>query len=120
MAMVYTASSLALAALEMLVHLPPAMRRSGGLPRLIAVGLDVPDAEIIPFDAASLPTDYGIPDCRTVGDAWISGGNGLGLAVPSRVIGREVNVVLNPAHAAMAQVQIFVQEEFEFDDRLGI
>lgn len=119
-AMVYTASSLALAAVETLVHLPAAMRRTGGLPRLIAIGLDVPDALIKSFDVALLPTDYGIPDCRAAGDAWINSGDGLGLAVPSRVIAHEVNVVLNPAHTAMSVVQILIQEEFYFDDRLGI
>lgn len=119
-AMVYTASSLALATLEMLVHLPPAMRRAGGFPKFIAVCLEVPDPLIAPFDAASLPANYGIPDCRAVGDAWINGGASLGLAVPSRVIMREVNVVLNPAHTAIADVQITVQEDFLFDDRLGL
>lgn len=119
-AMVYTASSLALATLELLVHLPPAMRRTGGLPRLMAVGLDVPDDLISTFDAASLPPDYGIPDCRAAGDAWINGATTVALAVPSRVIAREMNILLNPLHAGMATVQIALQEEFQFDDRLGI
>lgn len=117
--MVYTASSLALAALEMLVHLPPSMRRKGGFPRLIAVCLEIPDALIIPLDVALLPTNYGIPDCCAAGNAWITGGASLGLAVPSRIVMREVNVVLNPAHADMAKVALVLQEDFHFDDRLG-
>ncbi len=100
------------------MHLPPAMRRKGGLPRLVAVCIDVPDLLITQFDAASLPANYGIPDCRAVGDAWIGGGVGLGLAVPSRVILREENVLLNPLHTDMAKVTLVLQEDFHFDDRL--
>jgi RES domain-containing protein len=119
-AMVYTASSLALAALEMLVHLPLGMRRTGGFPRLIAVCLDVPDTLIAPIDMASLPADYAVADCRAAGDAWITGGASLGMAVPSRVIIQEMNVILNPVHADMSKVKIIVQEDFHFDDRLGL
>ena len=118
--MIYTASSLALAALEMLVHLPPSMRRKGGFPHLIVVGLDVPDDLVTEFDVALLAPGYGIPDCRSAGDAWISGDNSLGLKVPSQLIRQEVNVLLNPAHKAMAEVQIKVQQAFHFDDRLGL
>jgi RES domain-containing protein len=118
--MVYTASSLALAALELLVHLPPAMRRMGGLPRLVAVGIDVPDALINRFDVAALAADYGIPDCRDAGDAWINGHKSLGLLVPSRVIPREGNVLLNPFHVAKSEVLIAVMEEFRLDERLGM
>lgn len=118
--MVYTASSLALAALEMLVHLPHSMRRAGGFPRFTAVCLEVPDALISPLNVASLPANYGLPDCRALGDAWITDGAGLGLAVPSRVILREVNVVLNPAHIDMTKAVIVLQEDFHFDDRLGV
>ena len=119
-AMVYCASSLALAALETLVHLPPAMRRNGALPQLLAVALDLPDDTIMTLDLAGLPPNYGIPDFRAVGDAWIKARKSLGLRVPSRVIAPEMNVVVNPAHLDMARVIVAGMEVFVFDDRLEL
>ena len=119
-AMVYCASSLALAALETLVHLPPSLRRTGALPQLLAVRLDVPDDTIMTLDRAGLPPNYGIPDLRAAGDAWIRTRQCLGLRVPSRVIAAEMNVVLNPAHPDMARVIVAGTEVFVFDDRLEL
>lgn len=114
--MVYCASSLALAALEVLVHLPPAMRRAGALPGLVAVGLDVPGDQIGQLDDSPAPVNLNV--CRLQGNQWIANRSGLGLSVHSAVITREKNVLLNPAHPAMADVRLVVQEPFEFDDRL--
>lgn len=111
--MVYCASSLALAALEVLVHLPPAMRRAGKLPELVAVALDVEDA----FLAAAGP-DPG-DDVRAIGDDWLMRRSSLGLIVRSRVIPREHNILLNPRHSAMANVRVALSEPFVFDDRLS-
>lgn len=108
--MVYTASSLALAALEVLVHLPPAMRRAGGLPAMVAIALDVPDAEI--SDAV-----LGADD-RATGDVWAQGGS-LALRVPSRVIRHEMNVLINPRHPQIGLISVTLSEPFQFDDRLG-
>jgi len=114
--MVYCATSLALAALEVLVHLPPAMRRAGALPVLVAVGLEVPDDQIGQLDDSPAPFDLNV--CRLEGNQWIANRSGLGLSVPSAVITREKNVLLNPEHPAMADVQLVVQEPFYLDDRL--
>lgn len=117
--MVYCAASLALAVLEVMAHLPPAMRRAGALPAMVALGLDVPDAEVITFDAASLPLGSGISDCQAAGNAWSLAQGSLGLWVPSRVIPLESNLLLNPAHPAMAQVRVAVRQAFWFDETLG-
>ena len=117
-AMVYCASSLALAALELLVHLPPGMRRAGALPQFVAVGLDVPDDLLLTLDKTEPAPVHDVAAARAVGDAWVLAGQSLGLCVPSRIIPREINVVLNPSHAAMPRLTITVQEEFHFDDRL--
>ena len=119
-AMVYCASSLALAMLETLVHLPPSMRRTGALPQLLVIGLDVPDDTILTLDLAGLPPNHGIPELRVAGDAWIKSRQCLGLRVPSRVIAPEINVVLNPAHPDMARVIVAETEVFVFDDRLEL
>lgn len=112
--MVYCASSLALAALEVLVHLPPSMRRAGGLPPLTAVGLELPDFDI-GWIGGSLLNQR---ECRILGNAWIVGQFSYAVRAPSFVIPREANILLNPAHPGMTNIRVQVQEPFRFDDRL--
>ncbi len=113
---IYLSDSLALAALEVLVHLPRIERQKGELPPFLAVGLNVPDALIDdPAYPAALPSD----ETRALGDAWLRSASSLGLLVPSRVIPLERNVLLNPRHPAMAKVTVAVSEPFVFDDRLS-
>jgi RES domain-containing protein len=114
---VYCASSLALAALEVFVHLPPAMRRASALPGLTAVGLEVPDQMIADLSGFAAVPDRG--EEREIGDRWLRGGSGLALRVPSAVIGREMNLLLNPRHPGIGRIALVVQEPFRFDDRLG-
>lgn len=113
--MVYCASSLALAALEVLVHLPAVMRRKGALPPLVAVALEVPDALLIdPGLSATLAE----AESRALGDEWLRSGSSIGLIVPSRVIPLERNIILNPRHPDVATVNVARTEPFVFDDRL--
>ena len=118
--MAYCASSMALAALETLVHLPPSMRGTGALPHLLVIGLDVPDDTILTLDLADLPPNHGIPELRVAGDAWIKSRQCLGLRVPSRVIAPKMDVVLNTAHPDLARVIVAETEVFVFDDRLEL
>jgi RES domain-containing protein len=114
--MVYASDSLALAALEVLVHLPRIERQNGALPPYMVIGLDVPDDLIDdPRHPPSIPTE----ETQRLGDAWLRSGSSLGLLVPSRVIPLERNVLLNPRHPAMVEVRVAVSEPFVFDDRLG-
>ena len=39
------------------------------------------------------------------------------MRVPSRVIPLELNVLLNPRHPAMAEVNVALTQPFVFDDR---
>jgi RES domain-containing protein len=114
--MVYCSSSRALAALEILVHLPAAMRRKDALPPLVAVALDLPDALIEDSGQFTAPND-GVG--RVMGDTWLRSGSSVGLIVPSRVIQRERNIVLNPRHPRMSEVNVILTETFVFDDRLA-
>jgi RES domain-containing protein len=114
--MVYTSDSLALAALEVLVHLPQMERRRGALPHYLAIGLDLPDSQVgDPSHLAGIPSDQS----SVLGDAWLASQSSLALIVPSRVIPLERNVLLNPRHPAMADVKVTVTEPFVFDDRLS-
>lgn len=113
---VYLSDSLALATLEVLVHLPRVERQKGELPPYLAVALDIQDHFIDdPGFPPGIPTD----ETQRLGDAWLRSASSLALFVPSRVIPLERNVLLNPRHSAIAQVTIAVTEPFVFDDRLA-
>ena len=112
---IYCASSLALAALEVFVNLAPEERRKGSVPAYVAVALDAPDEAIFdPGHPAGLPEE----ESRRIGDDWLNARLGLGLRVPSSVVEREHNIVLNPHHPAMRDVQVIQTKPFAFDDRL--
>ena len=112
----YAASSRALAALEMLVH----VTRETVPPDMVFVPIDVPDrlvreASGLPADWAELP--YG-PEARRFGDRWAENGRSLALAVPSIVVPAERNLLINPRHRAFSRVRVGATEPFEFDRRL--
>jgi len=119
-AVVYCGSSLALCVLETFVHLPPAMRSVDALPTLIAVRIAPPPlAQVVRMEDLGAVDIEDIAACRAVGDAWVAQGAALALSVPSAVVPQERNIVLNPAHPAMAAVAIFSQETFRLDRRLA-
>lgn len=112
----YAATTRALAALEMLVH----VTRETVPPDMVFVPVDVPDrlvreASGLPADWADLP--YG-PDARRFGDRWVIEGRSLGLLVPSVVVPAERNVLINPRHRAFGRVRVGLVEPFAFDRRL--
>ena len=116
-AMVYTASSLALALLEIWVHLPPAMRRPDTLPERVSVEIDYPDA--LAIEILGEP-DWSEPEAlRRFGDEWAGSGRTLALSVPSAVIPAERNLLLNPAHPDMASIRVLSVAPFHFDPRMA-
>lgn len=114
---VYMASSRALAVLEVLVHLPPALIPND----FCQATFEVPDDadEII---ISSLPPnwqEYPEPSVlKTMGDAFLKANRHLLLKVPSAVVTQEYNYLLNPAHTAMQNVKLVDQVPFNFDERL--
>jgi RES domain-containing protein len=114
---VYMASSRALAVLEVLVHLPPALIPND----FCQVTFEVPD-DVDELDANTLPLnwqEYPEPSVlKTMGDAFIKANRHLLLKVPSAVVTQEYNYLLNPAHAGMQEVKLVNNEPFNFDERL--
>jgi len=115
---VYTSGSLALAALETLVHLDPAMP----LPRFLAFPSQLFSTDIIP---AGLPAAYslsGVPpdltQTRRLGDQWLEEGQHLALSVPSAIVPQESNLLLNPLHPRFAKLMIGSPVTFAVDARL--
>jgi RES domain-containing protein len=116
---VYASSTLSLAALEYLVHVD-----IEDVPDdLVALEIEVPEGasreEIQPRD---LPDDWNRPGqhpaCVAAGDRWARAGDALLLDVPSALIPRERNVLINPLHPEAAGVHVRSVAPFAFDPRL--
>lgn len=112
---VYCASSLALAALEVLVNLPRDKRRAGQVPAQTAVEYDLPDDLC---RHSGFPGIMPAEKTQPLGDAWLASLECLALGVPSSVVPLEANIVLNPRHPDMVKVTILRVEPFSFDPRL--
>jgi RES domain-containing protein len=117
-ALVYTSGSLALATLELLVHVDTDLAPPG----LVAVAAEVPDDLIEILDSAKLPKNwrkYPAPEeLKDLGTGWIKRGSSAVLAVPSAVVPSERNYLINPKHADFARIAIAPPVPFEFDPRL--
>jgi RES domain-containing protein len=117
---VYLAQSAAGALLEVLVHIEAS--HPGELPRQYQLlEVEVPDdASIV---AAELPMDeawrHDLALTRRTGDQWLASAASLLLRVPSAVVGRTFNVLLNPVRHPQAQAcRIVSVARYPFDDRL--
>ena len=116
---VYTSASLALAALEVLVHVDRDLLPEG----LVQVEIDLPgDVTTASIDAGSLPGDWRLHPApaalQAIGDEWLAGRSTLVLTVPSAVIPREANHLLNPRHPDLTRVTIASVAPFSYDPRL--
>jgi RES domain-containing protein len=116
---VYTASSAALAALEVLVHVDP-LTAPADL-RLLAIELP-DDLSIEVLEPITLPEGWhSVPApaaLQTLGSSWLMSGRTAALNVPSAVIKVERNFLLNPRHPEVQRVRILSDEAFSFDTRL--
>jgi RES domain-containing protein len=117
-AMVYTASSRALAVLEVLVHLQPLFIPSN----FCVAEIKAPDSNILTFDTTQLPAnwkDVSPPaELKQIGNKFLKDGRYLLMKVPSSIVEQEFNYLLNPAHPDMQKVKVLKTEPFNFDNRL--
>jgi RES domain-containing protein len=115
---VYTGGNPAIAALEMIVHLG----EPSDLDRLRYVLVPVEFDQGLISRPSSLPSDWNAdPPPHTaaaVGDAWVLSGTSAVLEVPSAVIQRENNYLINVEHPDYNKIVIGKPEPFEFDSRL--
>jgi RES domain-containing protein len=116
-AVVYTAGSLSLALLELLVQDQPLRAR------YVAIPVDIPnDLAIGRITPDELPADWREPAAREVlrriGADWLAGQESAVLAVPSAVIPIETNYLLNPGHRDFGRIVVGDSEEVVTDLRL--
>jgi RES domain-containing protein len=117
-AVVYLAQSESLAALELLVHLDTSqlLRSYVSIPvEFPADSLEVVERRNLPRRWQSFPAPAAL---RELGDRWVAERRSLALQVPSALVPREANYLLNPHHAGMAKVKIGEPQRFDFDPRL--
>lgn len=116
--MVYTSTSLALAAIEFFVHLDP----SAAPDDLVSVQAKIPDAlRRDKMAIEELPSDWRRIDNRNLqqlGTDWARSKKSVALAVPSVVVEGEWNVLLNPARADFAKIEVSPAKPFRYDERM--
>ncbi|RZJ57037.1 MAG: RES domain-containing protein [Hymenobacter sp.] len=121
--LVYTSASPELALLEVLVHLDGTP--FSDLPPYVLITIAVPDAAIEIIAEADLPPDWQQQPAPTELASFLlprlqPGNPSLGFSVPSVVFPNSPsrNVLLNPQHPLMPQVQIVSVAPIAFDERL--
>jgi RES domain-containing protein len=118
---VYTSGTVALATLEMLVHLDSA----APLAAYVLFAVAIPEETVSVVDPVTLPRDWRASPApaalRALGDRWLEEGRSAVLRVPSAVVGAvgvEFNYLLNPAHADFHLITIGPEQPYDLDERL--
>ena len=115
---IYTAESRSLACLENLVH------RSGEGNNLLykVMVIELPDTiQIEVIDANTLKKDWhaitNYAYCQSLGSKWLNELQYAVLKVPSVIIKKEHNYLINPNHPDFRKIKLTGVEDFDFDSR---
>jgi RES domain-containing protein len=98
-----------------------------GTPRLIdayvVIGVEVEDEWVTHLDPDLLVEGWHVspptPASQVVGNRWLTEGDTPVLRVPSVVVPREFNFVLNPVHPDFVRLRIGQPEALAIDPRLA-
>ncbi len=117
-AVLYTSTTAALSALEVLAHLPAAY-----FPDDMAIAtIELPDSLITKIDIDELPDSWkDVPapiEIQSLGMKWITEEKYLGIKVPSIIVPSEFNLIINPLHPKFNKVKLISVKPFSFDTRL--
>jgi RES domain-containing protein len=117
-AMVYTAESRSLAALELLVHL----QASQLLMSYSSISATFGDELLEVVTPATLPADWDRSPApvalQEIGDRWVATARSAVLQVPSAMVPTERLFLVNPNHTDFGRVAIGAPTPFQFDPRL--
>lgn len=115
---VYTASSVSLATLELIVHTP----RAELIATFVISSCTFPEAIVEDVGESQLPANWRDfpppPELRQLGNAWLLGGSSAVLSVPSAVTPDERNYLINPEHKSFGAIQVGEARPFQLDFRL--
>ena len=116
-AVVYTSSTLSLAALETLVHLTPPVTL-----KYVFFRIEFEDSLVERVRLASLPPEWNAEppgsSSMAIGDRWAWEARTAILRVPSVLIPGECNYLLNPSHTDFKKIRLGKPEPFALDPRL--
>jgi len=65
-------------------------------------------------------SDGALPKLRALGDAWVAAGDSVAVTVPSIVLPRSDNIIVNPAHPDFPKIKVGRPVRFDFDPRWRI
>jgi len=111
---IYAAETLSLAMLERLAQ----RRNLGGTLLVVAT---VPDDVAVEDLRPAPPMGWRSPgsaEAVAAGAAWLAAGRSALLRVPSALVPREANIVVNPAHPDAARITVGPVEALDWDPRL--
>jgi len=119
MSVIYASDSIALAALDKLVHL----HQTDVLNHFVLCTISFSKNRLMTLPEDVLPANWRDdppPDSTmAIGDEWLSSSESLVLAVPSTVVPQQTNLLINPEHPDYASlVKSVTLEPFIFDTRL--
>jgi RES domain-containing protein len=114
---IYAAQTASLAALEVLVHYSVLPKNH------VMTEIQIPDSlEILRWEEDALPagwkSDVPVSETQDLGEIWVREGRSAVLSVPSSIIPRERNFIINPAHSDFRQIIFLPPLPFRFDPRL--
>ncbi len=116
--LIYLAESIALATLEVLVHL----QDTETLSKYAVVEIRFDSVLVQEVRSENLPEDWNIfshpASTKAIGQQWIDAQSSALLKVPSSVSPREANYLLNPEHPDLGGVEVVAVLEHAFDPRL--
>lgn len=115
---VYTSGSLALATLEMLTKINSRSR----LARRVCIPAVFETEQVVAYEAGDLPENWDARPYEAAtqkrGDRWAASDESLVLRVPSVVVPREYNYLINPEHPDVGELEIGEPEPLEPDPRI--
>lgn len=114
---VYTSSTVALATLELVVHLDT----TALLPAYALFEVGIPEDLVAEVPGALPPTWRDFPastELRAMGDAWLNEVTSAALRVPSAIVPVEFNFLLNPEHPDFQLITIGQPQPYDIDSRL--
>jgi RES domain-containing protein len=115
----YTAGSLSLAIVELLVHTDPDIVPND----LAAHEIEIPESvSRRNVERDELPAGWDSHDdlglCQVVGEEWLRSGDECVLVVPSAIVPVEFNYLINPIHREVGRIEVVSSKPFSFDPRL--
>jgi len=116
---VFASATLSLAALERFVHTDPDLEPADLVAIEIRFRSTIRSESVAVADLPSNWREYPAPvELTSIGELWLREGKTVALSVPSVIIPREQNFIINPAHRDFDKLAVASPEPFSFDPRM--